>query len=246
MTTKKNWMVRAIVLMLALVLITSCFVGGTFAKYVTSGSGTDTARVAKFGVTVGVKNETMFKTEYTTDDGDAEAEIEYSVVTDPTPNGDKKKLVAPGTKEDKMAEVTIEGTPEVAVRVNYEVTDMKLEHWFTDKTEEDAYCPLVFTVNDEQYYVGKDGIADTAALIKAVQDAVSGYSKEYAAGTNLSEKSGENLVIGWSWNFDEAKKPEGSIQTDVKDTALGDRAADVADTAATISMTLKATVTQID
>lgn len=240
MTTKKNWMVRAIVLMLALVLITSCFVGGTFAKYVTSGSGTDTARVAKFGVTVGVKNETMFKTEYTTDD----TEVKDTSIVNSVVSADK--VVAPGTKEDKMAEVTIEGTPEVAVRVNYEVTDMQLEHWFTDKTEKDAYCPLVFTVNDEQYYVGKDGIADTAALIKAVQDAVSGYSKEYAAGTKLSEKSGENLVIGWSWNFDEANKAEGSIQTDVKDTALGDRAADVADTAATISMTLKATVTQID
>ena len=52
MTSKKNWTLRAAVLMLALVLITSCFVGGTFAKYVTSGSGTDSARVAKFGVTV--------------------------------------------------------------------------------------------------------------------------------------------------------------------------------------------------
>ena len=46
MTSKKNWTLRAAVLMLALVLITSCFVGGTFAKYVTSGSGTDSARVA--------------------------------------------------------------------------------------------------------------------------------------------------------------------------------------------------------
>lgn len=38
---------RAAVLMLALVLITSCFVGGTFAKYVTSGTGGDNAKVAK-------------------------------------------------------------------------------------------------------------------------------------------------------------------------------------------------------
>ncbi len=29
---KKNWTLRAAVLMLALVLITSCFVGGTFRK----------------------------------------------------------------------------------------------------------------------------------------------------------------------------------------------------------------------
>ena len=47
MTSKKNRTLRAAVLMLALVLITSCFVGGTFAKYVTSGDAGDNARVAK-------------------------------------------------------------------------------------------------------------------------------------------------------------------------------------------------------
>ena len=67
MTLKKNWMLRAAVLMLALVLITSCFVGGTFAKYVTSGIGGDVARVAKFGVTVTATNNSMFKTTYETD-----------------------------------------------------------------------------------------------------------------------------------------------------------------------------------
>ena len=48
MTSKKNRTLRAAVLMLALVLITSCFVGGTFAKYVTSGEAGDNARVAKW------------------------------------------------------------------------------------------------------------------------------------------------------------------------------------------------------
>ena len=67
MTSKKNWTMRAAVLMLVLVLITSCFVGGTFAKYVTSGSGTDSARVAKFGVTVTASGD-LFAKEYATDD----------------------------------------------------------------------------------------------------------------------------------------------------------------------------------
>ena len=52
MTLKKNWTLRAAVLMLALVLITSCFVGGTFAKYVTSDNAADLARVAKWGVSI--------------------------------------------------------------------------------------------------------------------------------------------------------------------------------------------------
>ena len=43
MTSKKHWTLRAAGLLFALVLITSCFVGGTFAKYVKSVSGTQMA-----------------------------------------------------------------------------------------------------------------------------------------------------------------------------------------------------------
>ena len=67
MNSKKNWTMRAAVLLFALVLISSCFVGGTFAKYVTSAGGSATARVAKFGVTVTAANDTMFKTAYCCD-----------------------------------------------------------------------------------------------------------------------------------------------------------------------------------
>ena len=243
MTSKKNWTMRAAVLMLALVLITSCFVGGTFAKYVTSGSGADTARVAKFGVTVSVVNDSMFRKTYETNDENVtDAEIANSVVSD-------TEVIAPGTGENEMATVTLTGTPEVAVRVSYELSEFNLENWFTAKDEDadNAYCPLVFTVNGVDYYVGKgDAIADTAALISKVTEAVAAYSKEYPAGTNLAEKTGDNLVIGWRWNFVNDGTLAGSIQNDEKDTALGNRAAATDDTAATIEMTLKATVTQID
>ena len=52
MTKKKNVLMRSAGLLLALVLVTSCFVGSTFAKYTVSESGFDTARVAKFGVNI--------------------------------------------------------------------------------------------------------------------------------------------------------------------------------------------------
>lgn len=47
---KKIGTSRIVVLMLALALITSCFVGGTFAKYTAQISTSDTAKVAKFAV----------------------------------------------------------------------------------------------------------------------------------------------------------------------------------------------------
>ena len=79
-------------LLLALVLVTSCFVGGTFAKYVTSGDSTDSARVAKFGVTVKA-NGTVFAEEY---EDPAEKTVTVKSVGAMTVGGkDYKNLVAP-------------------------------------------------------------------------------------------------------------------------------------------------------
>ena len=62
------------------------------------------------------------------------------------------------------------------------------------------------------------------------------FTKDYAAGTNLSTISTDAPAISWTWAF--------SGNDDVKDTYLGDRAA--AGNAATISLEVTVTVTQID
>ena len=49
---KKNRTLRVSALLLALTLITTCFVGGTFAKYTSSASVTGTANVAKWSFKV--------------------------------------------------------------------------------------------------------------------------------------------------------------------------------------------------
>ena len=49
---KKNRTMKIATLMLALTLITCCFVGSTFAKYTSEATGTATATVAKWDVTV--------------------------------------------------------------------------------------------------------------------------------------------------------------------------------------------------
>lgn len=43
---------RIVGLLLVFVLVTSCFVGGTFAKYASTASGSDTATVAKWSISV--------------------------------------------------------------------------------------------------------------------------------------------------------------------------------------------------
>lgn len=241
MTSKKNWTMRAAVLMLALVLITSCFVGGTFAKYVTSKSGTDSARVAKFGVTV-TANGDVFAKEYATDDQTVVGTIARSVIS-------TDKVVAPGTKSNgAFVAATVTGAPEVAVRVSYKLdtATLQLENW--KDADGKFYCPLVFKVKNNNVDGSNTVISgmefQTAEAMKAaLVNAVAAYTKDYAPGTDLSGKAAETLTISWEWPFEtgtDADKPANNE----KDTFLGDEAA--AGRAATVSLTLATTVTQID
>lgn len=238
MTSKKNWTLRAAVLMFALVLITSCFVGGTFAKYVTSGSGNDSARVAKFGVTV-TANGDVFAKEYDTDDQTVVGTIAKSVIS-------TDKVIAPGTKSNgDFVAATITGTPEVAVRVSYKLdtATLQLENW--KDVDDNFYCPLVFkvkTTNGNTVISGMD-FQTAEAMKAALVNAVASYTKDYAPGTDLSGKAADTLAISWEWPFEtgaDADKPANNV----RDTFLGDEAA--AGRAATVSLTLATTVTQID
>ena len=90
---KQNKRKRGIGALLALTSVTACLVAGTFAKYVTSGVATASARVAKFGVEVEISGDTSFATSYDpTGDGAQEAGI-YTKVT----SSNTDKVVAPGT-----------------------------------------------------------------------------------------------------------------------------------------------------
>ena len=238
MTSKKNWTLRAAVLMLALVLITSCFVGGTFAKYVTGGSGTDSARVAKFGVTV-TANGDVFAKEYATDDQTVVGTIAKSVIS-------TDKVVAPGTESNgDFVAATVAGTPEVAVRVSYKLdtATLQLENW--KDADGKFYCPLVFRVKtpDGNTVISGMEFQTAEAMKAALVNAVAAYTRDYAPGTDLSGKAADTLAISWEWPFEtgaDTDKPANNI----RDTFLGNEAA--AGRAATVSLTLATTVTQID
>ena len=58
----KNKMMRAASILLVAVLLSTCAISGTFAKYVTTASGTDTARVAKWGVVITANGNLFNKT----------------------------------------------------------------------------------------------------------------------------------------------------------------------------------------
>lgn len=219
---KKNKMMRAASILMVATLLTTSVISGTFAKYVTSGSASDTARVAKFGVTVSSTADT-FKETYAKNDSRFTLDANTVVSTE--------DVVAPGTG-GSMAAFTIEGTPEVAVNVAFTGTLELGDKWVdSDST---YYCPIEITVGDTTFKGTSYASADEFGA--AVNNKIASYSKNYAAGTNLSTIGADAPAISWKWAFDG--------NNDTKDTYLGDQAA--AGNAATISLNVTVTVTQID
>lgn len=234
---KKTKLMRAALLLLVLTLITSCFVGGTFAKYVTEGDSTDSARVAKWGVVIDAEGATFAK-EYATNTENVVGTIAMSVVG-------ADKVVAPGTSGN-MTAVKLSGTPEVAVSVNY-AADFKVENWTVDGN---FYCPLQITVRsttiDGTSSTTIDGTTFTnkAKFEEAVKREING-STNYAAGKDLTGVTAPS--VSWAWPIEHTGASAGTgenAQTNEKDTALGNLAAN--DKAPTVSLTITTTVTQID
>ncbi len=118
---KKNKMLRIASVLLVAVLISTCAISGTFAKYVTKASGEDVARVAKWGVLVTLDGE-AFAEEYAADDSTykpAYADSSSKVTVQTSVEGEK--LVAPGTGSEGLT-ATLTGTPEVAVRYTLDLS----------------------------------------------------------------------------------------------------------------------------
>lgn len=246
MTSKKHWTLRAAGLLFALVLITSCFVGGTFAKYVTTGGGHESARVAKFGVTMSVANDTAFQKTYRTDNSPVSTTITNSVDS----NG-HENLVAPGTKGSNFVVLSISGTPEVAVNVKIEAsgTDVFLKAG--------DYPDLTTAAGRDTFHLAADYYPITYTLTKtgATAPVIEGHlndiieylndrSGNYEANTDLTSAIGE-YKLSWEWKF------EGG--NDMADTLLGAVTAGGISTATTpstcgtgVHLILAATVTQID
>ena len=217
----KNKYIKLASILLMLCLITTCGVCGTFAKYTTGGTATDSARVAKWGVNVTVDGDNAFKAAYNS----TVASVDGTT-----------KVVAPGTGND-LVNVTITGTPEVAVAITYEPS-LTLTGW-TDGANE--YCPIIFTVGDDTY--GMTGMRDSNGdladyqyssvdnLIDGVINAIEAKNGEYAPGTSLDGKA--NISTSWDWAF--------TGNSDINDTILG-----TAEISPSIEFSLIVSVTQID
>ena len=150
---KKNWTMKVAALMLALTMITACFVGSTFAKYVTRAQGEDNARVAKWGVLIDVQGN-AFAEKYQAHDKDFKEDYPYSVES----SGEGQCVVAPGTSSEDVdgnLVATVKGTPEVAARYEIKVMDWS-----------DVVLPAYTGYVDYTEYVYGEGYSKTFDLDK--------------------------------------------------------------------------------
>ncbi|MDO5140587.1 MAG: hypothetical protein Q4D40_03885 [Eubacteriales bacterium] len=218
--------------LLVLTMLSTCIISGTFAKYTTTETGSDSARVAKWGVNI-TANGTMFADNYATNDAGVVGAIAQSVITS---GGTGDALVAPGTSGD-LVESTITGTPEVAVEVK-RVAVLTLNDKWVDGDGK-FYCPIKITVNNGTESIDYNGTAYSSAneFKSAVENAINADIKKYGPNTDLSSSS--KLDVKWSWPY------SVSGENDVKDTYLGNKAANNGE-AATIALSVTTTVTQID
>ncbi len=219
---KKTKFMRAALLLLVLTLITSCFVGGTFAKYTTSAEGSDSARVAKWGFTEAATIELndLFKTAYDTT---------VSAQTD---------VIAPGTTGSDTFQFTYGG--------NTDVTAPEVAYTFVVSADESTCADSI--KNNANIKWSLDGVLAKAddktegswdALIAAI-NALDGNkpNDRYEPNTlpDAFNTVGTNVhTVGWEWTF------STSEDADTTDTEMGN-ATDLAN----VTLKITVTATQID
>ena len=242
---------KSIALLVGLCLVTSCFVGSTLAKYTTKVTGSDTAKVAKFGVVL-TANSNLFEAEYAGNDT-------VSVKSD-----DDADIIAPGTEGDAVL-FTIDGAPEVDVMVTASLSGLASETTddltmatlpagtYDDHTEvkdtdgdgvaaeydtfdlADDYKPVKWTLKHSTddgatFTVVKNGANEDLEDVNL--DVIEAYLKDDLSGQYNVEDDSFDAINGqyelsWDWYFDDEVNAGAyaAFADDKADTYMGQIAA---------------------
>lgn len=206
MKKNKLFILGLVTVFVALVSLT--LVSSTWAKYTTTQSGSDSARVAYWGFnsTADLALNLFEETDGTT--------VKSAV--------SGQDVIAPGTKGDCTVQLAYapnadgkRKAPEVAYKVTYVLSEAN----FTDNLQ--THPNILFTVK-----IG--GVAQPNAENKTWEKLPKEFIKDYAAGENA-----ENITIEWKWIFDDT---DGENE-DVFDTQLGNAGEAVCEVVVTITAT---------
>lgn len=141
---KKNKMMRVASALLVAVLLTTCAISGTFAKYVSTATGSDTARVAKWAFNVEGENIAQTNTfvfdlfNYT----DSNVDVNGA--------GDGEKVIAPGTSGSFVIDLT--NNSEVVATYAIDFAQVK-----TASTNGNV-IPIQYSLNTTDWYDSIDSI----------------------------------------------------------------------------------------
>ena len=240
---KKNKMMRLAAVLMVAVLMTTCAISGTFAKYISTASGEDSARVAYwgFGLDSSIEINDLFLDAYINVNSTTEAD------------GTKDDVIAPGTsnfKTFKFAYTNNENEDATAPEVKY--------NFKVDVSESTIATDIENNPNIQWDLVAVDGAAaeipeedsdewgnwDTLiADLKALSGDASG-SMDYAPNTAPAAfAEGTEWIIAWQWIFTDAADTDGDgiSDQDEMDTAMGNK--QILDE---VSIKIEITATQID
>lgn len=220
---KKNKIMRLASALLVLTLMTTCAISSTFAKYTTSTTGNDSARVAKWGftdTTSQIQLDNLFNKVYDTT---------VKAATD---------VIAPGTTGSATFGFTYGGdgtanAPEVAYTFKVDTTDSKCDPTIQNNTNikwslDGTLAPAVEGQNAAE--------GSWNALLAAIEK-LDGDKEQYAPG-QLPDgfTTGNNThTVSWQWVFNT------SDTADKNDTTMGNATA-----LANVELHIAVTATQVD
>lgn len=228
-------MMRLASILLVLVLMTSSVVGGTFAKYTTSVSDSDEARVAKWGFTqTSITLDDLFAKTYTLtakgnqgNDGDSVVSSESGV-----------DVIAPGTTGSAKFGFAFGGEGTSAPEVDYTFVVSTEDSVCDDKIK--ANTNIQWKLDSKEWGTWDQMIADIQAL---------DGEEFFDAGelpTGFKEVGNNEHTISWQWIFETADdasttdKNEMDIQDKI-DTEMGNMT-ELDD----VKLVIKITATQVD
>ena len=221
---KKNKIMRLASALLVLTLMTTCAISSTFAKYTTSTTGGDKARVAYWGFDQGADTTIgLFDSNYTNVTSSGEVDGFSNVIAPGTEDTAEFAFGYTNYKTNaiKAPEVTYTFTVTPTITGDYDELDANPSFKWTLKKPNDAKATEYQTV------------AALLADIEKLSGDDSG-SKTYQPGElpDAFTSADEKYTIGWKWDYN---------GNDDKDTTLGN-----SQTLENVTFNITITATQVD
>ncbi len=195
---KKNKMLRTASAMLILTIITISIIGGALAKYTTEATGSDTAVVAKFGVTATVSGDLfgkIYKTGENTILPDNAAD-EMSVKA-------TEKVLAPGTHNKTGMTLSVKGNPEVSTKLT--LGDVKNEEGTVTYVNSDIYLTkgiygvmVKYTAGTSPEDITKFYTKDSTGTYSPATVGTTGQLYELRQIANLTDMAFEYRPLQWN------------------------------------------------